>query len=175
VLAVPGSALVAGALPTGSARLTSALVRADPPTAAEITALRFEAARLVAATPAGRAEHGVMVGGTATNLVKLLVAEPPAIDLADVPVRLDRAALDTVYTIVSSTPADEIAARYLVNRRRAGMLAAGAALVEAFMHHHGLGEVSVSRASLREGAILARERGGDGWLAALPALCVGGR
>jgi len=163
VLATPGAAPRVGGLATGAARLTKQLVRSDPPTALEIETLRSVARELVVAAPEGRAERGVMVGGTATNLVKLVTSDP-------VTSRLDQASLSEIYALLGSRTADEIAERYVVNRRRAGMLAAGAALAEAFMDRFGVPVVEVSRVSLRQGAILARERAGPSWLAALPGL-----
>lgn len=168
VLAGPGTAPVAGGIPTGSARLSAAIVKHDPPTSSEIRSLRAEAARLIEPAPAGAPDAGVMVGGTATNLSKLA-----SDGLAGA--RLAGADLPGLYATIEAMSGDEIAARYLVNRRRAGMLAGGAAIVEAFMDRYGLDAVTVSLASLREGAIIACARGGDGWLAGLSDLAVRGR
>ncbi|MBA2253959.1 MAG: hypothetical protein H0W07_02430 [Chloroflexi bacterium] len=165
VLASPTAPPQVGALATGSARLTKQLVSHDPPTAIEIEALREEALELVATTPEGRVERAVMVGGTATNLLKVAASQWGE-------TLVDHAALAEAYAVIGSTPADEISERYVINRRRAGMLAAGAALVEAFMDRFGIAIVEVSRVSLREGAILARERAGVGWLAELSNLAV---
>lgn len=167
VLAAPDGPPIAGGIAIGSARLSASLVAHDPPTRDEVATLRAEAARLVATTPAGTPADGVMVGGTATNLVKLVAGGV----LGD---RLAATELPALWALLESITAAEISSRYLVNPRRAGMLAAGAAIVEAFMLHNGLASVSVSRASLREGAIIARHRGGPAWLGQLPRIVAGG-
>ncbi|MEJ7753539.1 MAG: hypothetical protein WKF46_11400, partial [Candidatus Limnocylindrales bacterium] len=61
------------------------------------------------------------------------------------------------------TPADALVVRFAVNRRRAGQLTAGAALVEALMERYGVARAEISSASLREGAILAVAEAGDSW------------
>jgi len=154
---------VVGVLATGSSRLTKALVVHDPPTWFEINALRAESRRLVEAlsdgiTSAGRPPRCVMVGGTASNLVKLLPApaagDSRTLDLADLPACFD---------LLSRTPADALVTRFAVNRRRAGQLTAGAALVEALMERYGVARAEISAASLREGTILAAAKAGDAW------------
>jgi len=157
---------VVGVLPTGSSRLTKELVEHDPPTWFEINVLRAESRRLVEAldiTPTtDRPPLCVMVGGTASNLVKLLPApeagDPRTIDLVDLPACFD---------LLSRASADSLVVRFAVNRRRAGQLTAGAALVEALLIHYGLERAEISVASLREGAILAVAAAGDEWPASL--------
>jgi exopolyphosphatase/pppGpp-phosphohydrolase len=173
IIAVLGGAAdpVVGVLPTGSSRLTKELVEHDPPTWFEINVLRAESRRLVEAldiTPTtDRPPRCVMVGGTASNLVKLLppaVGGTPAagglrtIELVDLPACFD---------LLSRAPADSLVVRFAVNRRRAGQLTAGAALVEALLIHYGLERAEISVASLREGAILAVAAAGDEWPASL--------
>ena len=53
--------------------------------------------------------------------------------------------------------------------RRVRQLPAGAALLEALLERYGLPRLEVRDVSLREGAILAAERGPD-WLENLPSL-----
>src|SRR6185436_18574252 len=72
VLLVPGADPVVGVLPVGSARLTAAHVEDDPPTAAEVDALRAEANRLMSGMPAGHPVRGIVVGGSGTNLLQLV-------------------------------------------------------------------------------------------------------
>lgn len=164
IIAVGGGAAdpVVGVLPTGSSRLTKSLVEHDPPTWFEINALRGESRRLVDLLDLPSASGGpprcVMVGGTASNLVKLVPApaagDPRTIDLTDLPACFD---------LLSRTPADALVVRFAVNRRRAGQLTAGAALVEALMTRHNVSQAEISVASLREGAILAAAQAGDDW------------
>ena len=168
IIAVGGGAAepAVGVLPTGSSRLTKALVEHDPPTWFEINALRSESRRLVDLLDLSPATGGprrcVLVGGTASNLVKLLPApeagDPRTIDLVDLPACFD---------LLSRASADSLVVRFAVNRRRAGQLTAGAALVEALLIHYGRERAEISVASLREGAILAVAAAGDEWPASL--------
>jgi exopolyphosphatase/pppGpp-phosphohydrolase len=76
------------------------------------------------------------------------------IDLADLPGCFD---------LLARTPADALVVRFAVNRRRAGQLTAGAALVEALMVRYGVSRAEISGASLREGTIVAVAEAGDQW------------
>lgn len=162
IFATPGERAIIGTLPTGSARLTAALVGHDPPTWFEINALRAEAARLVGALPAATPERCVMVGGTASNVLRVIYGVRGG--------RVLRAGVSSLFEILTARPADSLVQAFGINRRRAGMLAAGAALIEALMVRYGLTEVEVSAVSLREGAILARALAGDEWEERLPML-----
>lgn len=156
----PSAEPLVGVLPTGSSRLTRALVQHDPPTWFEINALRAESRRLVDALDLPSTNDGpprcVMVGGTASNLVKLLPA-PAAGD----PRTIGLAGLAACFDLLSQTPADALVLNFAVNRRRAGQLTAGAALVEALMERYDVARGEISVASLREGAILVEA--GDEW------------
>jgi exopolyphosphatase/pppGpp-phosphohydrolase len=156
VIAGGGRPPAAAALASGSARLTSAFVRHDPPTLAELEALRHEAVRLVAGLPPADADEGIMVGGTASNIVKLLPGAEAAADLT----MLD---LDATFALLGSAGSGAIVERFGVNLRRARQLAAGAALVEAIGGRYGLDRMGISDASLRDGAILAVAHAGDEW------------
>jgi len=164
---------VVGVLPTGSSRLTKALVEHDPPTWFEINALRAESRRLVGLLPGFRSPGSpprcLMVGGTASNLVKLLrapaaEARPGAAGDAR---SIDLAELAACFDLLAREQADALVIRYAVNRRRAGQLTAGAALVEALMTRYGVPRAEVSDASLREGVILAVAEAGGEWPAML--------
>jgi exopolyphosphatase/pppGpp-phosphohydrolase len=156
---VAGTPPVLGVLRTGSARLTAAHLRSDPPTADEIVAVRSAALSLVAALPPAGAAFGIAVGGTATNLIR--VADDGAGGLG-------RAEMERLFAVVARLPADEVASRFRVNRRRAGQLAAGAAILDAIMDRYALDRLDVSPASLREGAIVAEARAGAAWRDWLP-------
>lgn len=165
ILVAPVSSPRTSALPVGSARLTARHVRGDPVSGRELAALQAEAARLVGEMPLGDARQAILVGGTATNLLRLL---PDADDR-----RLDAAGLAAIYERLLREPAELLVSSTGVNPRRARQLAAGAAIVEALLAHHGLAEAMVSAASLREGAILAADRCGPRWPDRLPALAAG--
>ena len=63
---------VATGIKLGSARLTQRFVVADPPTGEEMAAMRTEAKSLLAGAPEAHPEAIVAVGGTASNLLRLL-------------------------------------------------------------------------------------------------------
>ncbi len=164
ILAAPGSDPLVGAIPTGSSRLTSALVEHDPPSWFEINSLRAEAKRLLDGMPAGHPERGVLVGGSGTNLCRLMRVESAV---------LDRDRLEKAFAALASTPAAELVATRGVNLRRARQLAAGAAMAEAVLLRYELERLEVSDASLREGAILAAWLVDDAWPERLSELVAG--
>jgi exopolyphosphatase/guanosine-5'-triphosphate,3'-diphosphate pyrophosphatase len=149
VLAAPGQPLHVISLPSGSGRLSLGIIEHDPPSAVELDALLAAAHRLIAGLPIQRPGRAVFVGGTATNLARLA------------PLRRDGLAL--AYRALAALPAAEVSARYGVNLRRARQLPAGTAIVDAILAHFGLDEAAVSKASLRDGAIIAADRLGEGW------------
>jgi exopolyphosphatase/guanosine-5'-triphosphate,3'-diphosphate pyrophosphatase len=164
----PGRDAHAEGLQLGSARLTARHVSHDPPTAAEIDAMSREARGILDAARVVRPDAVVGVGGTASNLVKLL---PEA--LADMTLTRDR--LAAIRETLESTLAADLTTRYLVNPVRARLLGAGAAIVEAILERSGVDAMGVSRASLREGAILAVELAGPSWRDRLADLAHGWR
>jgi exopolyphosphatase/guanosine-5'-triphosphate,3'-diphosphate pyrophosphatase len=156
ILVTPGGDPVVGALPTGSSRLSAAFVTHDPPTWFEVNALRAEAKRLVDAMPSGQPALGVLVGGTGTNLVKILRDDTGHASLS-------AAQLQGAFSLLTSRPAAELVEAFGINLRRAGQLAAGAALAEAVLVRYQLPALQVSDSSLREGAILAASLAGENW------------
>jgi exopolyphosphatase/pppGpp-phosphohydrolase len=141
----PGAAIEPASLPTGSARLGEGIVEHDPPTASELDRLRMGARSLARDLAPADVSGAIFVGGTATNLVRL------------VPLTLD--GLEQAHGLLTSLTADELVARYEVNSRRARQLPAGLAIVEALFARYRLVEAEVSQASLRDGAIIAAVRG----------------
>ncbi len=161
VIHVPGDELDVIPLAIGSARLTNAIVRNDPPTSAELDQLMTSAREVVAS--AAWPEHAsqpvrraIFVGGTATNLARLG--------------RLDRSHLNEDLHTLARMPADEVVEHFAVRPRRARQLAAGVAIVSALLDRFALGHAEVSEASLRDGAIIAALALGDRWLTSLDEL-----
>jgi exopolyphosphatase/pppGpp-phosphohydrolase len=66
--------------------------------------------------------------------------------------------------------AKEVAERFAISQRRARLLPAGIAIVEALLQRTTAREVTVDRGGIREGLVVAVARAGDGWRQALPAL-----
>jgi exopolyphosphatase/pppGpp-phosphohydrolase len=164
----PGQPAVASGVQLGSARLTSRHVTHDPPTADELAAMTVEAREVLAGAPAASPREIVGVGGTASNLVKVLPA-------ALLDRTLTRRRLADIQAVLAAEPADVAAERHALNPVRARLLPAGGAIVDAILARYGVDRIRVSNASLREGAILAEHHAGNDWRDRLPELAHGWR
>jgi hypothetical protein len=153
-------------LQIGSARLTKSLARSDPPTLAELEAMRVEATRVVATAPAGVPTDIVAVGGTASNLLRLLPAT--AVDRA-----LTRRRIAVALAMLTVERSREAAARHLIRPERARVLPAGAIIVDALLAHYRADRLRVSEEGIREGAILAAAAAGPAWRDRLRTLAGG--
>lgn len=171
IVAQAGSDPLVAVLPTGSARLTAALVAHDPPAADEIAALRGAASALLPdlpASPQGPPRRCIVTGGTGTNLAVIVRGARQAGTFV-----IDRPRLDAGWRVVSSLASSDLAAAHGLNLRRARQMAAGMAILEAALARYGLVELEVSTASLREGAIRAAALAGDAWPERLADLVAG--
>jgi exopolyphosphatase/pppGpp-phosphohydrolase len=110
----------------------------------------------------------VLVGGTASNLLKVTAA-----GIADRDVTRERVA--EAIAALSSRPAAETSERFRVNPTRARLLPAGAVIVGSLMRRYGVDRVRVSEAGMREGAILVVQHAGHAWRDRLPELAHGWR
>ncbi|HSL34749.1 MAG TPA: hypothetical protein VK871_13925 [Candidatus Limnocylindrales bacterium] len=140
----------------GAAKLTSRLVAHDPPTDDEVEALRTAGRAAAAGAPDARPEEVVVVGGTASNLARV-VADRSAGE------RLGRADLEAAFRLVVAEPADDVAAAHGIRPARARILAAGAAIVDAILDRYGADEVRVVDRGIREGVVLAVGHAGAAW------------
>jgi exopolyphosphatase/guanosine-5'-triphosphate,3'-diphosphate pyrophosphatase len=152
----------------GSARLTDAFVRHDPATATELAAMRRAAIEVVRDAPDANPGDIVAVGGTASNLIKVLPA-------AMLDRTLTRERIAEIQSILASEPAAVAAERHLINPLRARILPAGGAIMDAILERYGAPSIRVSEAGIREGAVLAVEHGGRSWRDQLPDLAHGWR
>jgi exopolyphosphatase/guanosine-5'-triphosphate,3'-diphosphate pyrophosphatase len=159
----------AAGVAVGAGRLTRRVVDHDPPTSEEMRALVAAADEAFDWQPSRTPGEVVVVGGTATNLLKLVRRGQDA-DAAD---RLDRAALDAARTIVGRSPAEMIAAQTGLREGRVRLLAAGAAIIEVVLDRTGSDAARVVDTGIREGAILAADRAGAGWRDRLEELAHG--
>ena len=166
-VAAGGIARAAG-LRLGSNRLSTGFATDDPPSAAQLGEMAAAAdAILLGALPAQPTDL-VLVGGTASNLLKVTAAGP-----ADRVVSRER--VSEALATLASRPAAETSERYGVNPTRARLLPAGAVIVEALMRRYRVSEVRVSEAGMREGAILVAEHAGRSWRDRLAELAHGWR
>lgn len=158
----------AAGLRLGCARLTDRFVTHDPPVAGEVGAMIAAAVEAVRDAPEARPEEIVAVGGTASNLLKLIPAA--ALDRT-----LTRARIAEALTILMTEPAAMAAERHVINPIRARILPAGAAIMDAIMDRYTVDRIRVSEAGIREGAILAVEHAGPVWRDRLAELAHGWR
>jgi exopolyphosphatase / guanosine-5'-triphosphate,3'-diphosphate pyrophosphatase len=156
----------ASGLRIGSNRLTTRYVANDPPTRAEIETMRAASDEILRGAPNSQPADLAIVGGTATNLLKVTAAG------ATDPVVTRARVAEALETLVEA-PAASIAERFLINPRRAPLLAAGAVIVEALMRRYEIDRIRASEASLREGALLAVDHAGRAWRDRLPELAHG--
>jgi exopolyphosphatase/guanosine-5'-triphosphate,3'-diphosphate pyrophosphatase len=156
VVVEPGAHARSGGLPVGGATLTRRHVVHDPPTADEIALLRSQARLAVSDAPRGAPTTMIAVGGTSSNLVKVVPAA--ARDRA-----LTRRRLSAAYRTLGAAPAADVAARFGITATRARLLPAGAALLEALMDRYAVERVTAVEEGLREGVVFALARAGAGW------------
>jgi exopolyphosphatase/guanosine-5'-triphosphate,3'-diphosphate pyrophosphatase len=152
----------------GSARLTNLHVTHDPPNADEVEAMTRDAREILVDAPEATPSEIVAVGGTASNLVKVLPA-------AQLDRTLSPRRLGDIQAVLGTEPAELAAERHLVNPVRAHLLPAGGAIVSAILERYERESVRVSEASLREGAVLAVEHAGPAWRDRLNDLAHGWR
>jgi exopolyphosphatase/guanosine-5'-triphosphate,3'-diphosphate pyrophosphatase len=162
----PGRRAVAVGLRLGAARLTGRHVQNDPPGLDELTRLRKAAADALVASPSSQPAEIILVGGTASNLLKVV----PEGRLKR---RLTTTDLETAFGVVAGHSAEALVERFLVRPARARILGAGAAIVEAIMAHYGVGEVRVADGGVREGTVVAVAHAGAAWRDRLEELAHG--
>ncbi len=156
VMGGPAGPLWAVGMPIGGSRLTRLVEPADPPAPADLARLR-DAAEIAAATlPDATPAALIAVGGTASNLVKVVAAARR--DGLLTPRRL-HAAVRTL----AREPAATAAARFGISPARARTLPAGAAILEAVLGRYGLAGGRVVEGGLREGLVYAQDRVGADW------------
>lgn len=165
-LVAPGRPAYAGGVALGSSRLTARLVEHDPPTRDEITALLEAAREAMSQAPAGAPRVLIAVGGTASNLLRVL--PEAALDGT-----LSRKRLAEALAVLAAEPSAEAAARHAVRPVRARILPAGAAILDAVLERYGLDQLRVSDAGIREGAIFAERHAPTRWRERLAALAEG--
>lgn len=159
----PGEMPRAIGVSIGSARLLARVSYQDPPRPREWQELRRHAQIALADLTVADVHRLILVGGTATRLLKLV----PATLISRTIQRDDLAAMGE--RLVALT-AKEVAERFAISQRRARLLPAGIAIVEALLQRTTAREVSVDRGGIREGLVVAVARAGDGWRDALPTL-----
>jgi exopolyphosphatase/pppGpp-phosphohydrolase len=164
----PGHSPRAAGLRIGSNQLSTRYVTGDPVSREAVEQMRLAADEILVDALAADPTDLIVVGGTATNLLKVTAAG------AAEPI-LSRARIAEALDTLLSEPAGASAARFGINPKRAPLLPAGAVIVEALMRRYEVDDVRVSEASLREGAILVADHAGRAWRDRLPELAHGWR
>jgi exopolyphosphatase/guanosine-5'-triphosphate,3'-diphosphate pyrophosphatase len=162
----PAERATAAGVRVGAAGLSARIVAHDPPTATEIEELRRAAGEAIAAAPDAAPDEIVVVGGTASNLLKLVPAARERRTLG-------RSDLRAAFRIVGNAPAALVAAEHEVKPVRARILGAGAAIVEAILDRYGHEQARVSEWGIREGTVLASLHAGPAWRDRLEELAHG--
>ena len=138
---VDGGVAWSTSVPVGSG-LVDEHVRGDPPTAAELAALRAAAAAAFATVRPPPSDLALAVGGSATSMHRLCgaVLDPPGLDAA--------------LGAVTAGPCEEVARRHALDPERVRLLPGGLAVLEQAARILGT-PLAVSRGGLREGIILS--------------------
>jgi exopolyphosphatase / guanosine-5'-triphosphate,3'-diphosphate pyrophosphatase len=162
----PGRRAVAVGVQVGAARLVRGHVSSDPPTVAELASLRAAAAQAIEMAPISRPAEVILVGGTASNLLKIV----PDGRLTR---RLTTADIDTAFEVMAGHSSDALVEHFLVRPARVRILGAGAAIVEAIMDRYGVDEIRVADGGVREGTVVAVAHAGKSWRDRLEELAHG--
>jgi exopolyphosphatase / guanosine-5'-triphosphate,3'-diphosphate pyrophosphatase len=125
----------------GSGFLADAYLRSDPPSAAELQAVRQHVDGTFEGLVPPPAESAVAVGGTATSLRRLVGAE------------LSYDTLERGVRVLSMTPIAQVAERFELDPERVKLLPAGILVLEALSQRLSL-PLRIARGGLREGVLL---------------------
>ncbi len=149
-------------LPIGSGWLHDRYLPSDPPTAGELESARTYLHTFLAdVSRQSDLPMLIVAGGSATSL--LMLAQK-AFHLDEHSWHLTFDDILHCEGLLSALPAEEIAQRFDQPVGRTRILPAGAEIIHAMMDRFSLHDIVISPHGIREGAILAYERYGEGWL-----------
>jgi exopolyphosphatase / guanosine-5'-triphosphate,3'-diphosphate pyrophosphatase len=124
----------------GSGLLTDAYRRSDPPSAAELNAMREHAHGVFEGLALPPVDAAVAVGGSAASLRRLVGAT------------LDPDSLQNALQVLAAEPADAVAERFSIDRERVLLMPAGLTVLDAAAGALGR-PLRIGRGGLREGVI----------------------
>ncbi len=130
-----------GSFRIGSGFLADSYLRSDPPSVAELEAVRQHVGGTFEGLEPPPAQNAVAVGGTATSLRRLVGGE------------LSYETLERGVRVLSVTPIEEVAQRFELDPERVRLLPAGILVLEALSQKLGL-PLRIARGGLREGVLL---------------------
>ena len=125
----------------GSGLLTDAYRRSDPPSAAELHAMREHALGVFEGLDLPAVDAAVAVGGSAASLRRLVGAE------------LDPESLQRAMRVLSGDLAEEVSRRFAIAQERVILMPAGLTVLDAASHALGR-PLQIGRGGLREGILL---------------------
>jgi exopolyphosphatase/guanosine-5'-triphosphate,3'-diphosphate pyrophosphatase len=125
----------------GSGLLTDAYRRSDPPSAAELHAMREHAVGVFEGLALPVVDAAVAVGGSAASLRRLVGAV------------LDPESLQRAMRVLSGDASDEVARTFAIDRERVILMPAGLTVLDAASHALGR-PLQIGRGGLREGILL---------------------
>jgi exopolyphosphatase/guanosine-5'-triphosphate,3'-diphosphate pyrophosphatase len=144
---VPGGATWSESFRVGSGLLTDAYRRSDPPSVAELHAMREHALGVFEGLELPAVDAAVAVGGSAASLRRLVGAE------------LDPESLQRAMRVLSGDPSEEVSRRFAIDRERVILMPAGLTVLDAASHALGR-PLQIGRGGLREGILLELAAGG---------------
>jgi len=138
---VPEGATWSESFRVGSGLLTDGYRRSDPPSAAELHAMREHAHGVFEGLDVPAVDAAVAVGGSAASLRRLVGAV------------LDPESLQRAMRVLSGDASEEVARRFSIDRERVMLLPAGLTVLDAASHALGR-PLQIGRGGLREGVLL---------------------
>jgi exopolyphosphatase/guanosine-5'-triphosphate,3'-diphosphate pyrophosphatase len=138
---VPDGATWSESFRVGSGLLTDGYRRSDPPSAAELHAMREHAHGVFEGLALPAVDAAVAVGGSAASLRRLVGAV------------LDAESLQRAMRVLSGATSDDVARRFSIDRERVMLMPAGLSVLDAAGHALGR-PLQIGRGGLREGVVL---------------------
>jgi exopolyphosphatase/guanosine-5'-triphosphate,3'-diphosphate pyrophosphatase len=130
-----------GSFRVGSGFLADHYLRTDPPSAAELHAVREHAAGVLEGLDVPRPDSAVAVGGSAASLRRLVGAV------------LEPETLQRALRVLSGEQCADVARRFALDPERVRLLPAGILILDAASHRLGCA-LQIGRGGLREGVLL---------------------
>ena len=141
ILGTPAGVRKVRSFDIGSGSLADDYLAEDPPSAAEIRAIRDQVADVFEGVELDHPEQAVAVGGSATSLRRLVGAV------------LEYETLERGIRVLAGSPIDEVARQFELDPRRVRILPTGVLLLEKFSQLLG-SPLQIGKGGLREGVIL---------------------
>ena len=154
-------------LPIGSGALHDRLMPSDPPDAGELDAARAFLRSSLQDIPVRQEIPTLIVTGGSANSLLFLAHRANFLNADNHYLTVD--ALQRCATLLTSTPAKEVAERYGQPVERTRILPAGCLIIQEMMTRLQLTKIQISAHGIREGVLLARARYGEQWLEGVQA------